>query len=395
MNRLRIENATVIAPEGPLEQHTVLCDRGKLARIGPSSALAGEPAESVVDAAGNYLVPGFIDLHIHGTGQFLVDNGPGDLGELCKLLPRYGVTGFLPTIAAPRPRSADKPFITSLARVRSEGAAILGFHFEGPFLALTGAIPPEALGPADPDRVRNMREHAQPYRAIFSVSPEFAGVLELIPIMAQDGAPVFMTHTAATVEQTRAAIGAGVCHATHFYDVFPCPRELDPGVRPSGAVEAVLGDPRVSVDFILDGEHVHPVAVQMALCAKGPGDVCLITDANIGAGLPPGKPYHFGTYDVIFAYAGGPARMTENGPIPGALAGSGLTMDAAVRNAVRLLGVDLAQAARMASANPAKVLRLDQCKGRIAEGYDADLVLLDKDLHVKQCWVGAESRFSQ
>jgi len=239
-----------------------------------------------------------------------------------------------------------------------------------------------------------MIESSRPYPAIFSISPEFAGVLDLIPIMAQNGTPVFMTHTAANVEQTQAAIDAGVRHATHFYDVFPSPPVTEPGARPCGAVEAVLADPRVSVDFILDGEHVQPVALKMALQCKGPAGVCLITDANIGAGLPPGKKFRFGTYDVVFAYEGGPARITDNGPLPGGLAGSGLTLDAAVRNAVRLLGVGLPQAVRMASANPARVLHLEGSKGRVGEGFDADFVLLSKELRVKKTWVGGEPRFA-
>jgi len=164
-------------------------------------------------------------------------------------------------------------------------------------------------------------------------------------------------------------------------------------VRTCGAVEAVLADPRVSVDFILDGEHVHPVAAEMALQCKGPDRVCLITDANIGAGLPPGR-YRFLDAEVRFAYEGGPARLTENSYLPGGLAGSGLTMDRALRNALRLLGVDLPQAVRMVSGNPARVLGMSDRKGQIREGFDADFVLLDEDIEVVSTWVGGECRFS-
>jgi N-acetylglucosamine-6-phosphate deacetylase len=394
MRKLLIRNATIVSKDSLIKDQAVLCEAGEITRVGPSSQLGGERADEVVDADGCYLAPGFIDLHLHGTREFLVDNGAHDLEEICRLLPRYGVTGFLPGTAALWPPSEDKRFISALAGIRSPGAEILGFHFEGPFLSLTGAIPPEALGAADPGRVRQMIESSGPYRAIFSISPELDGILDLIPIMAQNGTPVFMTHTAATVEQTQSAIDAGVRHATHFYDVFPCPPVKEPGARPCGAVEAVLADPRVTVDFILDGEHVHPVALKMALQCKGDDGVSLITDANIGAGMPPGQKFRSGAYDVVFAYEGGPARMTDNGPFPGALSGSGLTLDMAVRNAVRLLGVDLPQAVRMASANPARVLHLEANKGQVGEGFDADLVLLGKDLRVKGTWVGGEPRFA-
>jgi len=171
--------------------------------------------------------------------------------------------------------------------------------------------------------------------------------------------------------------------------VFPYPGEIEPGVRSCGAVEVILADERVSVDFILDGEHVDPMAVKMALQCKGPDKVCLITDANIGAGSKPGK-YMVGEAEVEFAYPGGPARMTENSSYPGNLAGSGLTMDLAVRNAIKMLDVDLPLAIKMVSSNPAKVLGVDRSKGQIKAGFDADLVLLNSSLEVEQTFVAGK-----
>ncbi len=256
----------------------------------------------------------------------------------------------------------------TLSRAAVTGSQILGFHLEGPFLTLTGALPKEALGKADPERVERLIEACRPYPAVFSVSPDFDGILDLLPIMTRGGTPAFMTHTAATVEQTAAAIDAGVRHATHFYNVFPVPPEKEPGARPCGAVEAVLADPRVSVDFILDGEHVAPVACRMALACKGTEGVALISDANVGAGLPPGRTYRFADYGVTFAYEGGPARMGADGPIPGALAGSGLTLDAALRNAVRMLDLDLPKAVALVSSTPARILGLGERKDASRRG---------------------------
>ncbi|MCD4824284.1 MAG: N-acetylglucosamine-6-phosphate deacetylase [Phycisphaerae bacterium] len=391
--QILIKNATVVLPE--TETLTPNCavavEGGEIVNVCKADELQDAAAEQVVDANGKYLAPGFIDLHIHGSDKFLVDNGPTDLARLCKLLPRYGVTGFLPTVC-PLPADKDAKLLASLAEVQSGGAEILGFHLEGPFLALTGALPPEAIGQADPARVRSLIAAAKPYRTIFSVAPDFEAILDLIPIMAKGGSPVFMTHTAASVKQTQAAIEAGIRHATHFYDVFPVPPEHEAGVRPCGAIETILADPRVSVDFILDGEHVDPIAVKMALQCKGPSGVCLITDANIGAGLPPGR-YAFGEAEIEFKYEGGPARLTEKSDQPGGLAGSGLTMDRAVRNAVKMLDVDLPQAIRMAAANPARVLGLENRKGQIKTGFDADMILLDESLEVTQTWIGGKCMF--
>ncbi|HXK61090.1 MAG TPA: amidohydrolase family protein [Acidobacteriota bacterium] len=388
IRRRLFENATVVLPGQARPRFSVLVEDGVIQTVAPREQLNDQVVEERIDLGGDFLAPGFIDLHIHGTGFYLVDDGPDALAGLCGLLPKYGVTGFLPTVAPRRP-DEDAEFLASLANAEPDGARVLGFHLEGPFLTLTGALPREALGNADPRRVERLIEACRPYSAIFSVSPDFEGILELLPIMAAGGTPVFMTHTRASVQQTEAAIEAGVRHATHFYNVFPVPPEPEPGVRPCGAVEVVLADPRVSVDFILDGEHVAPVACRMALACKGIDGVALITDANVGAGLPPQRrPYRFAGYDVTFAYQGGPARMGDDGPIPGALAGSGLTMDAALRNAIRMLGLDLWQGVAMLSATPARILGLGDRKGRIAPGFDADLVQLDADLRVKQTWIG-------
>jgi len=395
MSDLLIKNAAMVLPDRTLPKHSVLCKDGKIARVGPDKDLQGESAERVIEASGQYLAPGFIDLHTHGLHHHLIYRGPEDLAAVCMLLPRYGVTGFLPTLR-PLPEGQDAAFAASLAKVQSQGTQILAFHFEGPFITLTGALPPEALEKkSHPGRVKALIEASKPYRAIFSVAPDFEGILDLIPIMSENNTAVFMTHTAASVGQTQAAIEAGVRHATHVYDVFPAPDETEPGSRPCGVVEAILADPQVSVDFILDGVHVDPIAVKAALQCKGPDKVCLITDANVGAGLPPGVYPGFGGIELEFTYPGGPARMTEKSHKPGTLSGSGLTLDLAVRNAVRMLGVDVPLAVRMASTNPAGVLGLGDRKGQIKQGYDADMVLLDDHLGAVRTWIGGRCRFEK
>jgi N-acetylglucosamine-6-phosphate deacetylase len=390
-----IDNVNVVLPDRIEDASAVIIKDDKIDKICSQEQLKKYQVSQTVDGQGGYLVPGFIDLHIHGSHEFLIDNGANDLAGLCKVLPKYGVTGFLPTVC-PRPKGEDTKFLASLSEVISEGTRIYGFHLEGPFLTLTGALPKEALGSADPERVKSLIEAAKPYSAIFSVAPDFENILDLIKLMKTDNTPVFCTHTVANVKQTQMAIEAGVRHATHFYDVFHVPEtKISRGVRPCGAVEAILADKRVTVDFILDGVHVDPVAVKLALVCKGPEGVCLITDANVGAGMEPGLNYKFGKTEIRFKSQGGPAYMTENTDRPGALAGSGLTMDLAVRNAKEMLGLDIPDAVRMASGSPAAVLGLDDTKGKIAEGYDADLVLLDKNLNVQQTWIGGKSVFSK
>ena len=376
-----------IVTENVIISGYLVLDGGKIADV-----TLEKPQCEIEDRSECYLLPGFIDMHIHGVHNFLVDDGPEALAGMCRTLPRYGVTGFLPTVS-PSPMGQDSAYLKTLSATSPEGTHILGFHLEGPFLALTGAFNKDAIGGGGADRVNALIAAAKPYKCIFSISPDVDGIFDLIPIMAQDDTPVFMTHTAANVQQAQNAIELGARHCTHFYDVFPCPPVSEPGVRPSGIVEAVLADPRVSVDFILDGVHVDPIAVKMALVAKqsGPGSVCLITDANVGAGFQPGT-YTFGNMgDICFDYPGAPARSVKDHT----LAGSGLTLDVALRNAVKLLGLDLVAASKLLSYNPAKVLHLEKQKGLLASGYDADFVVLDGNLEVQSTWVSGKEFYKK
>lgn len=390
MGGLLIRDVTVVASEQKLPHHAVRCVDGRIAAVGPAARLACQPGDTVVEGKGGTLCPGLLDLHIHGVHNVVADGGAEAVAEMSRILPRYGVTAFLPTLV-PRPRAA---LLEGVRRVRdavAEGAAVVGIHIEGPYLGLPGALAPEGLGPPSLETVAALIAAAAPLPLVMSVSPEVPGVMPVIRRLAEEGVPVFITHTAAGEEETRRAIAAGAMHATHFYNVFPVPEVAEPGVRPCGAVEVLLAHPETSVDFILDGEHVSPTAVALALACKGPDRVCLISDANAGAGLPPGRyGGGLGGQSVEFAREGGPARLLE-GPQRGALAGSGLTLDKAVRNAMALLGLPLERAVCMASTAPARVMGLTARKGRIGPGVDADLVLLDAEAVVMETWVGARS----
>lgn len=374
-----------IIKDNGIQKGIINIDDGKIQSIGNI-----KPEGELADFGDSFIIPGFIDLHIHGIHYSLVDNGPDDLQEMCRILPQYGVTGFLPTVS-PRPAGEDSSFLSELSGIKTEGAQILGFHLEGPFLKLTGALPADAVSESNESRVQSLIRAALPFKAVFSISPDVKGIEKLLPLMSSNNTPVFITHTVASVKETQIAIDSGATHATHFYDVFPCPPISEPGVRPCGAVEAILADERVSVDFILDGVHVDPVAVRMALIckSKGPGCVCLITDANVGAGLEPGRFVFRNTGEIEFAFKGSPARMVKNNE----LAGSGLTMDQALRNALKWLNLSLPEAINLVSTNPARVLGLQQSKGKLNKGYDADLVILDKELNVQQTWIAGKKYF--
>ena len=380
METLLIKNARIVNEE-TVSPASVFCHDGRF-----SAAACGCRAVYEYDADGQYLVPGFIDLHIHGVLGKLADTCKSSLKDICSLLPQFGVTGFL---AALTPCADDIALLQELSSIQSCGSGILGFFLEGHYLKLSGAIK-DIKKDYSAQRVHELIKAAQPYRLVFGVSPEIQELIPLLPIMAESGYPAFITHTCANYNETAHAISLGARHATHFYNVFPYPGDKEPGVRGLGAVEAILADPSVTVDFILDGEHVEPAVVKMAINCKGIGSVSLITDANSCAGLPPGTYKGLGGEEIVVGYTGGPARMSETSWEPGGLTGSGLTMDRAVRNAVRMLGLDLPQAVRMASLNPAAVLGLQDRKGRIAPGYDADFSILNDDLEIQACFVAGK-----
>lgn len=389
MDRLIITNATLLTGGKSLPQRAVLCENGVVRCVFPAGGPL--PEGRVVDAEGRYLAPGYIDLHTHGLRGQLAEEGPGALDAISRALPEYGVTAFLPTLT---PVKDECEGLAALAATKTEGATVLGFFLEGHFLALTGAIR-TVVPEYTPQRAERLRAAAGGYRAVFGISPEIEGAEQLLRQMTAGGTPAFITHTAAGYEQTARAIQAGARHATHFYDVFPYAGEQEPGVRGAGTVEAIMAAPGVSVDFILDGEHVHPGAVQMALACKGIERVCLITDANVSAGMPPGVYTGISGTQVVTRYPGGPARECLPNGGAGGLVGSGLTMDIAVKNAVKLLGLPPQQAVRLAGESPARVMGLEDKMGRVEPGYNADLLLLNQDLDVTQCFVGGVCRYTK
>ena len=394
-DRTLIRQATVIQP-GNSSCSTpavldVLLEGGKVAAIDPEPIdLAGDYL--CCEAEGLLLTPGLIDLHTHGIHEFLYEAGPEHLHAAAKLLPAYGTTCVLPTLYTIMSRSTLGD-LAQLAKALDtvDGAAMPGFHLEGPFLAISGAG--ASTVPGDLGLLEELLSAAQGRVLAMSVSPDAPEILPVIERLTEHGVTVFLTHTCATVDETIAAIDAGANHATHFYDVFPTPPETEPGVRPVGAVETLLADGRCTVDFICDGVHVHPMAIRAALAAKGWKGVVAITDSNIGAGLGDGVyPTPWG-YSVQVTKTNATRVADSNHPLHGLLAGSSLTMDVAMHNLLDWLELPAEQLWAMATMNPADCVGLAK-KGRIEVGADADLVLWEKSsrpLRAMQTWVGGHS----
>ena len=262
-----IKNVCLVFPGERIGPGSLLIRQGQIAALNPPTA---PPDALPIDGLGRLLTPGLIDVHTHGIQTFVYnyDTPPEDFTTAARVLGQYGTTCVFPTVI---PRN-EPNLVANLrglrtALPRNGGACMPGFHLEGPFVALGGAAC--ATMPGHLKLLDALLEACEDKVAIMSVSPDQENILPVIRRLLERGIVPFITHTRASVEQTQAAIDAGAVHATHFYDVFPMPEETDPGVRPVGAVETILADPRVSVDFICDGVHVHPMAIRAAVRAKG------------------------------------------------------------------------------------------------------------------------------
>ena len=391
MSALLIQNVRLVRPGLDIAAGELLVRGGRIVATGTVPRPEAATATERFDGGGRLLTPGLIDVHTHGVMRSLYENdpaGPDGLRNAARELARFGVTSVLPTIV-PRPGPGWLERIAAIAAAipATPEVHIPGLHLEGPFMAVGGAACPTL--PGDLGLLEEMLAACAGRLAVMSVSPDAPGIVPVIRRLRERGVVVFLTHTRASAEDTEAALEAGAVHATHFYDVFYPPAETDPGVRPVGAVEAILADPRASVDFIADGVHVHPAAIRAAVAAKTWRGVLLITDSNIGAGLPEG------TYDTPWGYpvTVSAARAARHAT-KGFLAGSALTMDRGMENLLRWLRLPPAQVWAMGTLNPAQLLGLAR-KGRLEPGADADLVLWDDDLRARRTWLGGTVVFAR
>ncbi len=368
-----IFNAQVMQPGEGIVGTWLRIRDGKILEFGTRPPDLKCEGKERIDAGGRSLTPGLIDIHTHGICEYAYEAGPDELVKGLREAARFGSTCVLPTLCEMViPDRLDRLAELAAALDRVDSVAVPGFHFEGPFVVHTGAGLKTL--PGEVELLDSLVEACGGRMAAMSISPDTVNILPVIRQLDAMRIPIFMTHTSANVEQTEAAIEAGARHATHFYNVFFPPEETEQGVRPIGAVETILADPRCTVDFICDGIHVHPMAVKSALAAKGAQGVALITDSNIGAGMPAGV-YQTPLAGRVRVSPDDAARIDEpSHKYYGCLAGSSLTTDRGISNLMNWLDLPEAEVWAMATRTPARILGLPD-KGVIRVGADADLVL--------------------
>ncbi|WP_448143570.1 N-acetylglucosamine-6-phosphate deacetylase [Stenotrophomonas bentonitica] len=374
-----LRNARILTADGFRDDLAVVIEAGRItALVSDAAPQLGSAAEQV-DLGGGWLLPGFIDAQVNGGGGVLFNNTPDveSLRTLAAAHRRFGTTALLPTLISDDVQVMRKAIDATRQAIADGVPGVIGIHLEGPYIA------PARKGTHDANKFRvpdadeiAMAASLDNGVTLLTLAPERVP-LDSIRALVERGVIVAAGHTAATYEEARAGLDAGIRGFTHLYNAMSPLTGREPG-----AVGAALEDRGSWVGIIADGVHVHPASLRVALATKPQGKVMLVTDAMppVGADNPSYELYG----EVITAVDG----VVRNAA--GSLAGSALDMATAVRNTVQLLGLSLEEAARMASRYPAQFLNVDDRLGEIAEGYQADLVLLDEALQVRATWIAGQ-----
>jgi N-acetylglucosamine-6-phosphate deacetylase len=379
----------VVLPDRVFSEGTIIIDAGRIAAIETSAVDLGRAI--TIDASDCYVVPGFIDVHVHGVeGHDTLDEGNA-VAEIASRLPRYGVTAFCPTTVA-CPARELRTFLNQVRDSRVAAvpgrARVLPAHLESNFISADycGAQPVSCLrapvgAPTEGEfSARDILEAiaaSRPDVGIVTLAPEVPGGLDLVAALVASGHRVSLGHSGADYDTAIAAIEAGARHATHLFN-----RMTPIAHRAPGLAGAVLSREEIAAELICDGYHVHPAMCRLAIAAKGAHSVMAITDGTGASGLPIGSTARLGGRRIE---ARREAAFLEDGT----LAGSTLTMDRAFRNLVTRFGSSVVEAATMCSTTPARELGLTGF-GVIAPGAVADLVVLDRGFRVVRTFIGGE-----
>ncbi len=395
---LVFKNAKIITPMRVIDNGVLIVDEGKIFDLGPGNEIKIPKNARIVDVDGKYLAPGFIDIHLHGGGGAdTMDATQKAMEKISVAHAKGGATSIVPTTtSAPMDDIIKAVKVIELVKKRRlPGAQVLGAHIEGPYFSMEqrGAQNPEYLKNPKPEEYLQLLDE---YDCILRISaaPELEGGLKLGRELKKRGIVASIAHTNATYQDVLAAIEAGYTHVTHMYSGMSGLKRNN-AYRISGVIESTLLLDELTTEIIADGHHLPPSLIKLIIKAKGIDRVSVITDAMSAAGLGPGK-YCVGGLDAIVE-----ANVAQEFEVPeekgnyvakllsrDSFAGSVATMDRCVRNIVKLVGLSIQDALKMATLNPAKVIGVDKKKGSLTKGKDADMVILGEDVNVIMTIVG-------
>jgi N-acetylglucosamine-6-phosphate deacetylase len=375
-----VHTSRILTPEEELTDSILLVEDGRITAMGHRDEVRIPAGAADYVASGMTVVPGFIDVHIHGSGGHdVMEANARALDRITSTVARHGTTSIVATTVTAPVEDTCRSLEGIASYIRQHevpsgdpraAAEILGIHLEGPFIskAKRGVHPPDSIAKPSVETLNKLLAAADGLVKIVTVAPELPGAGELIEAIVAAKIVAALGHTDADYDQARAAIHAGARHAVHVFNAMRPFEHRDPGI-----IGAILTDPEITAEVIADGIHVAGPAIQVLIGCKGVDTVLLVSDGIAATGMRDGN-YRLGNFEVTVE--NGVCRNSE-----GKLAGSTLTLDRAIRNLVAL-GVSLQDAVRMATILPARRLGLAGKKGIIAIGADADLVTLTPDLRV-------------
>lgn len=375
--------SSLITPLETIERPVLIMDDGVITALGPREAVLTPADARQVDLGDAVLAPGLVDVHIHGAaGHDVMEGSDSALQAVERLLAKHGVTTYCPTtVTAPVDKTLAALDKLGTAVRKANGAAEMrarpaGIHLEGPFIskAKCGVHPLADIAEPSVKLFQRYWQASQGTINVMTIAPELPGAMEVIELATRQGVRVSVGHSNADAAQVYHARDAGARHATHMFNAMRRMDHRDPGI-----VTAVLTDTGFTADIIADGVHVAQEFLKLFLAAKGDERAILISDAISATGMPDGK-YKLGNFDVDVK--GLECRSN------GRLAGSVLTLDLAVRNIMHTSNWELRRCVRLASLNPARLLGIDENKGSLAVGKDADIVVLTAKGEVIKTFVG-------
>ncbi len=387
-------NGTVVLADRLLEGGHVAVADGRIAAVGTERP---PPADEVIDLHGGYLAPGYVDLHVHGgAGADFMDGTAEAFRTACAAHLRHGSTSLLPTTTVAR-HEQHLAFLDVCRRLKREGsggARILGAHFYGPYFAYEarGAHPGAAVRPPVPEEYEQYLAYADSI-VTATVAPELPGAEAFVRACRGRGIRCNTGHSHATFAQMEAAVGWGVRHIDHLFCAMSDRarlRQTQTYPMRGGVLEATLYFDELTTEVIADGKHLQRELLLLAYKIKGPDRLALVTDCNRALDMPDG-PYLMGPLD-----GGEPVRKADGvGQMPDgkALASSVVGMDHCVRTFHRLTGVPLAEVVRMATLTPARIAGWDRELGSLTVGKLADLLVLDRDLQVREVYLAGQRQF--
>jgi N-acetylglucosamine-6-phosphate deacetylase len=397
VRQLLFINACIYTPNRTIEQGYLRANNGIIEEVGTQHKFDIKEASTntgvtIIDLEGKQLIPGFIDVHVHGGGGFDVMSGrPEDIDGMSVYHASKGTTTFLATTLTAAPESIKLALraIKQAMEKGTTGASVAGVHLEGPFLnpQCCGAQNPVHICAPSLEALRLYQESSGGTIALITVAPEMPGAMELIRYAVDQGMTVSIGHSAASLELVQQAVELGASQITHLFNGMNPLHHREPGVPGAGLILDQL-----AVELICDHIHVHPDLIGLVFRAKPSDKVLLITDCMSASGLADGL-YSLGDLPVIMK--DGQVRLLNNEGIAGSLAGSCLTMDMALLNAMRATSLSLEALLPALTINPARQVGLDNHKGTIEVGKDADLVVLDERLQVVATFVNGRNVYTR